>query len=64
MFFFYVKQEQPTLSVLIKKSCCSTLFPWAMVRASQFNMQRDRLDSQSSQAQKGMSGWQNSMLEE
>lgn len=40
MFFFYVKQEQPTLSVLIKKSCCSTLFPWAMVRALQFNMQK------------------------
>ena len=39
MLFFYVKQEQPTLSVLIKKSCCSTLIPWAIVRASQYNMQ-------------------------
>lgn len=39
MLFFYVKQEQPTLSVLIKKSCCSTLIPWAIVRASQSNMQ-------------------------
>lgn len=56
MLFFYVKQEQPTQSVLIKKSCCSTLIPWAMVRASQYNMQETGWILRPARLRKGWAG--------